>query len=144
MASKENYCNKMSYFTLYIVISLYDTYCRDQVYNKGEPRMKLLSRAEEIILTAVLLLESNAYGITIRDHIKKVTGREWSFATIYDPLNKLARKGLVIKTTGEPTSERGGRRKCLYEITSDGKTALREIKEINENVWNEISGLSIE
>ncbi|MFC1553840.1 PadR family transcriptional regulator [candidate division KSB1 bacterium] len=105
--------------------------------------MKLLSRAEEIILTAVLLLDGNAYGITIRDHIKKVMGWEWSFATIYDPLNKLTKKGFVIKRTGKPTAERGGRRKCLYEITPEGKSALREIREIQERIWAEVSILSL-
>ena len=106
--------------------------------------MKLLSRAEEIILTAVLLLSRNAYGITIREHIKKVTGNEWSLASIYDPLNKLTRKEYVKKIEGDPTPERGGRRKILYEITEDGKAALLEMKKVNENVWADISNAALE
>jgi hypothetical protein len=31
----------------------------------------------------------------------------------------------------EPTSSRGGRSKCLYELTIDGKQVLKEIQEIN-------------
>jgi len=101
--------------------------------------MKLLSRSEEIILTTVLLLDGSAYGVTIRDHIKKVTGDKWSFASIYDPLAKLSRKGYVKKIDGEPTAERGGRRKVYYEITTVGKEALRAIKKVHENVWSEIT-----
>ena len=106
--------------------------------------MKILSRAEEIILTAILLLGEDAYGITIREHIKKVTGIEWALGSIYDPLNKLVRKRFVRKYMGSPTPERGGRSKCLYEITDKGKEALREMKAINENVWENISDASLD
>ncbi len=100
--------------------------------------MKLISRAEEIILTAILLLEGNAYGITIREHILKVTGHEWSFASIYGPLDKLKQKGFVEKELGGATQERGGRNKYLYSITEKGKEALREIRGIQNNIWGDI------
>ena len=99
--------------------------------------MKLLSRAEEIILLTVLKLRENAYGITIRDHIYKSTGIEWSFASIYDPLNKLTRKGYVKKFMSSPTPERGGRHKYLYEVTPEGKKALLEIYSVHENIWED-------
>lgn len=100
--------------------------------------MKLLSRAEEIILLSVLELEGNAYGISIRDLIHKNTGTKWSLAQIYDPLNKLTHKGFLIKYKGESTPERGGRHKYLYQITEDGKEALLEIRKIYENIWDKI------
>ena len=100
--------------------------------------MKLLSRSEEIILLAVLKLEGNAYGISIRELIRKSTGTEWSFASIYDPLNKLTRKGYVRKFRGEPLPERGGRHKYLYEMTTDGKKALLKIYRIHEKIWEDV------
>ena len=103
--------------------------------------MKLLSRAEEIILIAILKLRGNAYGISIREEIYFMTGNRWSFATIYGPLNKLTRKEYVVKMMGEPTAERGGRRKCLYEITPSGKRALRDIRKIQDTVWDGVSRL---
>jgi DNA-binding PadR family transcriptional regulator len=101
--------------------------------------MRLLSRSEEIILLAVLKLEGAAYGISIREHIRKATGNEWSFASIYEPLQKLAHKGYVKKRLGKPTPERGGRHKFLYEITKDGKAALVEINKVYKNIWKDIS-----
>jgi DNA-binding PadR family transcriptional regulator len=101
--------------------------------------MKLLSRAEEIILLTVLKLQGNAYGVTIRERIKNKTGTTWSFGSIYMPLNKLARKGYVKKETGDPTSERGGRSKCLYEITDEGMTALASIRRVQENLWADVT-----
>jgi len=100
--------------------------------------MKILSRAEEIILLAILQLQENAYGISIRDFIHKITGREWSLAQIYDALNRLSHKGFVVKSRGGPTPERGGRHKCLYTITAEGKTALLEIRELQDNIWGQV------
>ena len=100
--------------------------------------MKLISRAEEIILLAVIKLEGNAYGISIKELIREATGTEWSFASIYDPLNKLTRKGYVRKYKSEPTPERGGRHKCLYKITEEGRTALLEIHAVNKKIWEDI------
>ena len=106
--------------------------------------MKLLSRAEEIILITILKLKENAYGITIREEIFNSTGNRWSFASIYDPLNKLTRKAYVEKTMGEPTAERGGRSKCLYRVTADGKSALREIRDVQDSVWSGVDDLVLE
>lgn len=100
--------------------------------------MKMLSRAEEIILLAILQLQDNAYGISIRDFIKESTGAEWSLAQIYDPLNRLTHKGYVLKSKGSPTPERGGRHKCLYTITQEGKEALQELRRVQDSIWNNI------
>ncbi|MFC1563736.1 PadR family transcriptional regulator [candidate division KSB1 bacterium] len=101
--------------------------------------MKLLSRSEEIILLAVWRLRDNAYGVTIREQVSKVTGHEWPFGAIYVPLDKLTRKRYVRKTIGDPTPERGGRRKCLYEVTSEGRRALKSIRQVQDNLWDGIS-----
>ena len=97
--------------------------------------MSILSRTEEIVLLAVLNLKDKAYGVSIQDFIRERTGMEWSLALIYDPLNKMAKKGLVRKFRGEPTPERGGRHKCLYEITIEGRAALLAVREIQDSVW---------
>jgi DNA-binding PadR family transcriptional regulator len=98
--------------------------------------MKLLSRAEEIILLTILKLQENAYGVAIRERLYAETGTQWSFGSIYTPLNKLTRKQFVLKRYGKPTPERGGRRKCIYEVTKKGIEALREIKTVQSSVWS--------
>jgi len=106
--------------------------------------MKLLSRSEEIILLTVLKLKDEAYGVSIREQIFKDTGHTWSFASIYQPLNKLVRKHYVSKIAGEPTPERGGKRKYYYRITPQGKKALRIILDTHKRVWNDISQMALE
>ena len=98
----------------------------------------MLSRAEEIILLAILRLKDNAYGISIRELIHEATGVEWSLAQIYDPLNRLDHKGYVQKYKGKPSSERGGRHKCLYVITEEGKNALRDLERMQKNLWESL------
>lgn len=100
--------------------------------------MKMLSRAEEIILLAILRLGDNAYGISIRELIHASTGGEWSLAQIYDPLNRLAHKGYVSKSRGDPSPERGGRHKCLYILTGEGKDALRELQRMQKSLWDSL------
>jgi DNA-binding PadR family transcriptional regulator len=98
--------------------------------------MRLLSRSEEYVLLAVWRLEGNAYTLSILDQVSQVTGYKWQIGAIYVPLEKLRKKGYVKKTKGEPTSERGGRSKFLYELTNSGRKALKEIKEIQESAWS--------
>ncbi len=106
--------------------------------------MKLLSRNEEILLMAIWRLQDNAYGVTIREQVSQVTSQDWTFGAIYVPLDKLTQKEYVRKFMSEPTANRGGRHKCMYELTPEGKEALREIKQVTEAVWNGIPDLGFE
>ena len=106
--------------------------------------MKLLSRAEEIILLAVLSLKDNAYGLSIRDIIHDATGDIWSLAQIYDPLNRLTRKGMLRKDQGAPSPERGGRCKFLYSPTKEGMAALKEIRRVQRHIGSFSSDRSLE
>jgi len=97
--------------------------------------MKLVSRIEEVILLSILKLEGEAYGVSIRKQILKDTGEKWSFASIYPPLENLRRKGLVQKTKGEPSPERGGKSKYFYEVTSSGRQILIKTHESRQKIW---------
>lgn len=101
--------------------------------------MKLLTRSEEMVLIAVWKLPGQAYGVTIRDIIYKLTGYDWSLGAIYVPLDKLTRRGYVRKTSSLPTPAPGGRSKCLYELTDKGKDALRRIRAVEDSLWRGIS-----
>jgi len=95
----------------------------------------LLPRNEEIILLTVLKLSGNAYGVSIRERIEKDSGELWSFASIYTPLDKLNQKGYVIKSRGEPTSERGGKSKFYYRVSPAGLKALQAVRDAQEKYW---------
>jgi PadR family transcriptional regulator, regulatory protein PadR len=104
--------------------------------------MKLLSRSEEILLLTILKLGDFAYGVNIREQIFKDSGNEWSFASIYTPLDKLTRKHYIEKIKGKPTSERGGKSKYYYQVTELGIDALKQIQEAQKQFWNGVPDLA--
>lgn len=106
--------------------------------------MKILSRAEEIILLSILKLKNNAYGVSIREQIHRDTGDIWSFASIYTPLDRLNRKKYVQKIKSEPLPERGGKSRFYYQVTPEGKKALLKIQEAQQKIWLGIPDLKIE
>jgi DNA-binding PadR family transcriptional regulator len=85
-----------------------------------------LTTLEQHLLLAVLGLHPNAYGVSIQEHIKERTGREPSTGSIYASLDRLEEKGFVKSRHGEPTKERGGKRKLYFTITAPGQQALRQ------------------
>jgi DNA-binding PadR family transcriptional regulator len=106
--------------------------------------MKELSKAEEIFLLSIWRLKENAYGVTIKRKVKEATGYDYAYGTLYGLLDQLDRKRYVIKRTGDPTTERGGRRKILYTLTQTGIDALKASIELHKTVWDGITEYSFE
>ena len=101
--------------------------------------MKLLSRIEELILLSVLRLGSEAYGVTIRKDIIAATGENWSVGAIYVPLERLAKWGYLESAMGDPTPERGGRRKRFYLLTGTGQEALAHTRKVHDSMWTSLA-----
>ena len=106
--------------------------------------MKLLTRAEELILVAVWRLQKNAYCVPIREHLTEVTNQNWSFGSIYDALDRLEKKGYLESYLSEPLKSRGGRSKRIYQHTKAGLKAMIEIKNVQDRIWDGIVSLTIE
>jgi len=100
--------------------------------------MKFLTKSEEILLLAIWHLKDDAYGVTIRKHVMKVTGENVTYGTLYSSLDQLVKKEYVYKTIGDPTPERGGRRKIFYTIAPRGLEALKKSQELTRVLWSGI------
>jgi DNA-binding PadR family transcriptional regulator len=83
-----------------------------------------LGEFEQLVLLALLRLGKDGYGVTVRDELGRQGGRAVSLGTVYKTLLRMEAKGLVIAHLGEPTAERGGRRKKQYAVTAGGRKAL--------------------
>ncbi len=70
-------------------------------------------------------LGPDAYGATIRREIETHARRELSISAVYTTLQRLEQKGLVRSRIGEPTPERGGRRRKHFELLPAGARALK-------------------
>ncbi|TLG78650.1 PadR family transcriptional regulator [Methylocystis sp. B8] len=84
-----------------------------------------LTTAEQQTLLAIMIQHPNAYGVSIRDEIRKRTDREYSFGSIYAVLERLEDKGLIASREGEATAARGGRKKQYFTVTALGQAALQ-------------------
>jgi DNA-binding PadR family transcriptional regulator len=80
------------------------------------------------LLATLLERPRDAYGIAIMQLIEERTGRPRSLAAIYAALDRLQKKGMVSSCWGEPTPERGGRRKRYYKIEASGAEAVRRTR----------------
>ena len=106
--------------------------------------MKELSKAEEIVLLAIWRLGKDAYGVSIRRQIIQDMGLDYTYGTLYGLLRQLVIKGFVRKKLGEPTPEKGGRRKTYFFITSEGIDKLKEAIAFHRRVWRDINEWSFD
>jgi DNA-binding PadR family transcriptional regulator len=83
-----------------------------------------LGEFEQLVLLALMRLEPEAYGVGIRDEIEKRTGRSVALGAVYTTLLRLEGKRLVATRLGEPTPQRGGRRKKYYRLLAAGRREL--------------------
>lgn len=81
---------------------------------------------EQLVLLGVLRLQSGdgAYGAVIRQEIHARSGRDVSINAVYTTLDRLEAKGLLKSWVGDPTPQRGGRRRKCHALTPAGVAAL--------------------
>ena len=89
-------------------------------------------------------MKDDAYCVPILEEAQKHTGKEWTLSGIYIPLGRLEKKGFVKSYLGEPTPERGGKRKRFYKITPQGFKALKEVKEVEKAMWEGLSEVQLD
>ncbi len=100
--------------------------------------MEVITRLEEIVLLSIWKLKDDAYGVPINKEVSRNSKKEYSMGALYFTLDQLVRKGLVLKNTGEPTPERGGRSKVYYSLTTKGEQALQTARELHNQLWQNI------
>ena len=103
--------------------------------------MKELTVLEQLILAAIVNLEDEAYSVTIRKKVGEISKKTIMFGTLYNALGQLLCKGYVIKTKGEPTPERRGRRKMLYRATDRGERALLKSLDLQKSIRTSLQDL---
>jgi PadR family transcriptional regulator PadR len=100
--------------------------------------MSPLGEFEQIVLLAILRLDDNAYGVTIRQEILHCTDRRIGPGALYNSLDRLEEKGMVISRFGDPTPQRGGRPKRFFAVTPDGleavSRALRAYRRLTKDI----------
>jgi PadR family transcriptional regulator PadR len=93
-----------------------------------------LGEFEQLVLLAIVRLGPDAYGATIRREIEARTARRLSISGVYTTLERLEQKGCLRSWIGEPTPERGGRRRKHFSLQPFGARALK-------NAYRDFSGM---
>ena len=93
---------------------------------------------EQIILTAILSLRDDAYGVTIHQKASLLAEpKEISPGAVYIALDRLEDKGFIASWLSDPTPERGDRAKRFYRLEALGERALEEFTPPAKGVWEE-------
>ncbi len=103
---------------------------------------KTLGEFEEIVVMIVAILDGDAYSVGIINEIKNRLNRDVSLGAIQTVLKRLEKKGLLKSEFSGATSERGGKRKRLYEITAEGQAIINQIKAQRNSLWEAMPRLS--
>lgn len=74
---------------------------------------------------ALLRIGADAYGAIICLEIERRGGRVASLSAIHTTLERLEQKGMVRSRIGDPTPQRGGKRKRHFEVSASGRRALQ-------------------
>src|ERR1700676_666047 len=94
------------------------------------PKADSLGQFEQLVLTAVLSLRDEAYGVTIHDKVAELAQpKRISLGAVYVTLDRLEDKGFLSSWLADPTPERGGRAKRCYQLQALGERVLRESAE---------------
>jgi PadR family transcriptional regulator PadR len=99
-----------------------------------------LGQFEQLVLTAILTLREDAYGVTIHAKVQELAKpKAVSLGAVYVTLDRMEDKGYVASWLTDPTPERGGRAKRCYRLEAVGERTLQESAVTAKRIWDVIS-----
>jgi DNA-binding PadR family transcriptional regulator len=103
-------------------------------------RSDSLGQFEQLVLTAILKLRGDAYGVSIHAKVEELAKpKAVSLGAVYVTLDRLEDKGLVGSWLTEPIAERGGRAKRCYRLEALGERALEESAVTAKRIWDSVA-----
>ncbi len=98
-----------------------------------------LGEFEELVLLAIGALKEEAYTVSIQQILEEHTSRSTSMGALYTSLERLTKKKFLSSKMSEPTTERGGKSKRVYQVTYTGEVALRDARAVRESLWKQFN-----
>jgi DNA-binding PadR family transcriptional regulator len=104
------------------------------------PKLDTLGQFEQLVLTAILGLGEDAYGVSIHRKVEELAHpKSVSLGAVYVTLVRLHDKGYITSRRTGPTSERGGRAKRCYRLDALGERALQESAVTAKRIWDVVA-----
>ena len=121
--------NETTYLTIYLIDN-YESNMSFKSYQLGE--------LEELVLMMVAILNEEAYGVRVMDEIEKQVHRKVNISAVHTVLDRLEKKDFVTSYMGGASAERGGRRKRLFKVTSEGSRAIAFVHHTRNQLYSQI------
>lgn len=93
-----------------------------------------LGTLEETVLI-IVLMKDKSYTVEIAKVYEQNMEQSISIPAIHIVLKRLEKKGLVKSFFGDPSPERGGKRKKIYQATPAGYRLASDIQEKRRRMW---------
>jgi len=97
------------------------------------PESAGLGNFEEQVLLAVIRTGADAYGMSVRRELERVTGRSVTIGSVYITLDRLEAKGLVTSARTTAGADSPSRR--VFSVTPTGARALVETRATRDKLW---------
>lgn len=101
-----------------------------------------LGEFEELVMVTCALLQTDAYGINLVEEIKLRMDRTVNLSAVHITLYRLEDKGYVKSTVGGATAQRGGRRKRIFQLTTEGISLLKATQSKRQALWSLVPELN--
>ncbi len=105
--------------------------------------MELIGSLEEIVLM-ILLRHEKMNSVAIAQEYHAALKKNISIPAIHVVLKRMEQKGWVKSEFGEPTAERGGRRKRLYRATNAAYQVVHELNNVKAALWSGVTKPSVQ
>src|SRR5262245_37004628 len=99
-----------------------------------------LGQFEQLILTAIITIGKDAYGVPIYEEVCRLAEKRINFGSLYVTLDRLERKGLVSSRLSDAKKEPRGKSKRFYQMRADGLRLLQDSVSTNLRVADALSG----
>ncbi|RPJ61442.1 MAG: PadR family transcriptional regulator [Acidobacteria bacterium] len=96
-----------------------------------------LGSFEEQVMLAVIRTGADAYGMSVRRELERVTRRSVTIGSVYITLDRLEAKGLVTSKRTAAGTDSPSRR--VFSVTSAGAKALSETRAARDRLWDGIN-----
>jgi PadR family transcriptional regulator PadR len=93
--------------------------------------IELLGSFEEQVMLAIVRTADEAYGMTVRRELERVTGREVTIGAVYATLDRLEAKRLVRSVRADID----GSSRRVFAVTRRGAAALADTRAVRERLW---------
>lgn len=103
-----------------------------------------LREFEEIVLLIIVVLQKNAYCVSIKVEIESRLNRNVSMGALHTALLRLEGKGYIISFSGDKAEERAGRPRRYFQITTLGQKAIEYTRSTRDALWKAIPKLSVD